>query len=357
MKTNLFIAIFLVFFVSFLYAQKPLWNMNANYFFDNTEYAKSTITKDQTMTGVHFNPELGLTFDSVHSIFAGGDLLKVAGSDKFVDYIEPVVYYRYHTPKSTFYAGVFPRSELFFNYSDLFFQDSVAYFKPTVQGIYWKAGTPNSFFNLWLDWTGHQTATVRETFFVGASAHHKFGLMFLDFQSYMFHFADTRPMNPTYSVCDNLLAHFSVGVDYSNQTGIDTLLLAAGVLAGGERDRSVVNGSYFPVGAVIRLNAEYKGFGTQNMLYYGDSRDVFYNKYNNALYWNNPFLRSGFYFQSKWYLDVIRSQSVNGKLSMNLHFSEGKMMFEQVFTLKAMLNNFAKPDLKSKPTFMTNWFK
>ncbi|MEI6554409.1 MAG: hypothetical protein WCL70_02345 [Paludibacter sp.] len=357
MKTTVLTVIFSVFFVSVLCAQKPLWNMNVNYFFDNTEYAKSSITKDQTMTGVHFTPEIGLAFDSVHSFFAGGDFLKVAGSDKFVDYIEPIAYYRYHTPKSTFYAGVFPRSELFSNYSDLFFQDSVAYFKPTVQGIFWQAGTNNSFFNLWLDWTGHQTATVRETFFVGASAHHQFGLMFLDFQSYMFHFADTRPMNPTYSVCDNILAHLSVGVDFSNQTGIDTLLFAAGVLAGGERDRSVVNGSYFPIGAVIRLNAEYKGFGTQNMLYWGDRRDVFYNNYSNALYWNNPFLRAGFYFQSKWYLDVIRSQSVNGKLSMNLHFSEGKMMYEQVFTLRAMLNNSAKPSLKSKPTFMTNWFK
>ena len=349
------LSLVLVFLLS-LPAQKLVWNANLNYFFDNTEYAKSTITKDQTMTGVHFAPELGLTFDSVHSFFAGVDLLKTAGSQNVIDFIQPLAYYRYQNRKVSFYAGAFSRSEILSNYSDLFFQDSVNYYRPTMTGIFWQVGHKKSYFNLWLDWTGHQTATIRETFFVGASAHQHFGVMFLDFQSYMFHFADTRPMNPTYSVCDNILAHLSVGVDYSNQTGIDTLLVAAGVLAGGERERSLANGSYFPVGAVIRLNAEYKGFGTENMLYFGNARDVFYNKYNNELYWNNPFLRAGFYFQSKWYLDVIRSQSVNGKLSCNLHFSEGKMMFEQVFTLKAMLSNSTKPILKSKPTFMTNWF-
>ena len=360
MKIKLLITVFAVLLMSKLSAQKPLWNANVNYFFDNTEYAKSTITKDQTMTGVHFTPELGLALDSVHSFFAGGDFLKVAGSDKFVDYIEPIAYYRYHTQKSTFYAGVFPRSELFSNYSDLFFQDSVAYFKPTIQGIFWQAGTQNSFFNLWLDWTGHQSPTVRETFFVGASAHQKIGLMFVDLQSYMFHFAKRLNMSSTDHLCDNILAHLSVGVDYSNQTGLDTLLFAAGVLAGAERDRGgsfEPGSSSTPVGCVVRLNAEYKGFGTQNMLYWGDRRDVFYNNYSNALYWNNPFLRAGFYFQSKWYLDVIRSQSVNGKLSMNLHFSEGKMMFEQVFTLKTMLTNSVKPNFKSKPTLMANWFK
>lgn len=357
MKNRLYFLIFVMHFFVPISAQKFVWNANLNYFFDNTEYAKSTIAKDQTMTGVHIAPEFGLAFDSIHSLYAGVDLLKTAGSQNVIDNIQPIAYYKFQNRKISFYAGAFSRSELLSNYSDLFFQDSVNYYRPTLTGIFWQVGRKESFFNLWLDWNGHQTSSVRETFFVGASAHKKIGMLFTDFQSYMFHFANTRPMNLSYSVCDNLLAHLSVGVDYSNNTGLDTLLFAAGILAGGERDRALLNGSYFPIGVVFRLNAEYKGFGTQNMLYTGNARDVFYNKYNNEFYWNNPFLRSGFYLQSKWYLDVIRSQSVNGKLSMNLQFSQGKMMFEQVFTLKAKLNSSSKLNTKSKPTFMTNWFK
>jgi len=357
MRKFLFIVFSVVFLQCWSSAQQFQWKAGLNYFFDNTEYAKSTLTKDQTMTGVHFSPEIGYSLDSVHSFYVGADLLKTAGSQNIIDFAQPIAYYRYQNRKVSFYAGAFPRTELLSNYSDLFFQDSVNYYRPTLTGLFWNVGKKNSYFNLWLDWTGHQTATNRETFFIGASAHHKKGLFFADFQSYMFHYADTRPMTPGFSVNDNLLAHLSVGVDYSNQTGLDTLLFAVGILAGAERDRALLNGLKTPVGAVVRLNAEYYGFGTQNTLYMGDPRNVFYGSYNTGLYWNNPFLRSGFYLQSKWYLDVIRSQFVNGKLCVNLHFSEGKVMYEQVFTINALLDSSIKKKEKSKPTFMTNWFR
>lgn len=340
-----------------LFSQSLEWKAGLNYFFDNTEYAKSTLTVDQTMTGVHFTPQIGFSFDSIHSVFAGVDLLKISGSQNVIDILQPVAYYRYHTKKVNFYAGSFLRSELLSNYSDLFFQDSINYFRPTMQGIFWEVGPKNAYFNLWLDWTGHQTALNRETFFVGASAHKSVGVFFADFQSYMFHFATTRPNTQGYSVCDNLLGHFSLGVNYSNPTGLDTLLFAVGVLAGGERDRALTDGLHVPVGVVLRLNAEYKGFGTQNMLYAGQPRNVFYKNYNTAMYWNNPFLQSGFYLQSKWFLDVIRSGSVNGRLNLNMHISEGKVMYEQVFTLKANLESASKPSLKSRPAFFSDWFR
>ena len=340
-----------------MFSQKLEWKAGLNYFFDNTEYAKSTIAKDQTMTGVHFTPQIGFSLDSIHSFYAGVDLLKTAGSENFIDIAQPVAYYRFHTPKVSFYAGSFLRSDVLSNYSDLFFQDSINYYRPTMHGIFWEVGKKNSFFNLWLDWTGHQTAVNRESFFIGASAHKKIGYFFGDFQSYMFHYAVTRPDIQNLSVCDNLLAHLSVGVDFSNQAGLDTLLFAVGVLAGAERDRALTGTPSVPVGIVLRLNAEYVGFGTQNMLYAGNPRDVLYGKYNYGLYWNNPFLRSNFYLESKWFVDVIRSHSVIGRINVNLQFSEGKMMYQQVFTLRAMLDSSTKPSTKSKPAFFSKWFK
>lgn len=351
------VLVFSILMVQFsISGQTFQWKAGLNYFFDNTEYAKSTLTKDQTMTGVHFSPEIGVKWDSVHSIFVGTDLLKISGSQNIIDIAQPIAYYRFQKPKVSFYAGVFPRSELLSNYSDLFFQDSVNYYRPTLQGFFWQAGKKNFYFNLWLDWTGHETATNRETFFIGASAYKKSGLFFADFQSYLFHFANTHPRTPSFSVCDNLLSQLSVGANYSNQSGLDTLLLSVGVLAGYERDRGLASGTHTPIGAVVRLNAEYYGFGTQNTLYAGNPRNIFYSNYNTGMYWNNPFLRSGFYLQSKWYLNVIQSQFVNGKLSMNMHFSEGKVMFEQTFTVKALLDSSVKTNIKSRPTFMNNWF-
>lgn len=339
-----------------LLAQDFQWKAGLNYFFDNTEYAKSTLTKDQTTTGVHFSPEIGMAWDSVHRIYVGTDLLKTSGSQNILDAIHPIAYYQYKTSKTSFYACAFPRSEILSNYSDLFFQDSVSYYRPTLQGLFWQHGNQNSFFNLWLDWTGHQTALNRETFFIGASAHKKLGHYFTDFQSYMFHYANTNPRNADFHVCDNVLAHLSFGIDYSNQSGLDTLLFAVGILGGIERERGP-DQTYSPVGLVLRGNAEYSGFGTQNTLYIGSPRQLFYERYGNEFYWNNPFLRSGFYLQSKWYLEVIRSRFVNGRLSMNLHFSERKVMYEQVFTIKASLNSLEKNHATIKPTLLARWFK
>ena len=349
---------FCIFFLStIISAQNIQWKADLNYFFDNTEYAKSTLTNDQTMAGVHFSPEIGLKWDTVHSFFVGADVMKISGSDNFIDIAQPIAYYQYQKHNNSFYAGAFPRSELLANYSDLFFQDSVNYYRPVMQGLFWQVGNNKSNFNLWLDWTGHETPTIRETFFVGASAHQNLNLLFIDFQSYLFHFANTQPRNPLYNVNDNALAHLSFGLSYSDKTGIDTLLFAVGVLAGYERDRGLANGTHTPIGAVIRFYSEYKGVGTQNTLYAGNPRDIFYYKYNHEMYWNNPFLRAGFYLQSKWYLNVIRSKYVDGKLGLNLHFSEGKMMYEQVFTLKAQIDNNYKQTKNTKPTFMSNWFK
>ena len=351
-----FIALFL--FIQFgLFAQELQWKVGLNYFFDNTEYAKSKLTKDQTMTGVHFSPEIGVSWDSAHSVYVGTDLLKISGSLNTVDAVHPIAYYQYKTPKAIFYAGAFPRCQVLSNYFDLFFQDSINYYRPTLQGLFWQVGQSKSYFNLWLDWTGYQTAINRETFFVGISAHKDYRYLFADFQSYMYHFANTRPSNPAFNVCDNVLAHLSLGVNYSNPQGLDTLLLAVGVLAGIERDRGMENGTRTPIGAVVRCNVEYSGFGTQNMLYLGDPRMSFYEKYGAAFYWNNPFLRSNYYLESKWYLNVIRNRAVQGKLSLNLHYSEGKVMYEQVFLLSASLNSQSKNKEKLKSYSWNRWFK
>ncbi|MFA5045845.1 MAG: hypothetical protein WC542_07940 [Paludibacter sp.] len=325
------------------FAQELQWNAGLNYFFDNTEFARSSLTKDQTMTGVHFSPEIGLKWNSAHSVFVGSDLLKISGSQNVIDKVDLFAYYQYNTPKVLFRAGAFPRTEILSNYSDFFFQDSINYFRPIMQGVFWQVGQNNAYFNLWLDWNGHQTVVNRETFYVGASGHKRFGFFFTDFQSYMYHYANVRPSNPTYHVCDNALAHLSLGVDYSNKEGLDTLLFAVGVLAGYERERGLPDNTNAPLGAVLRLNVEYRLFGLNNTVYMGDPRMVMYNKYGGDLYWSNPFLRSGSYVESKLYLKVIHTKEVQARLASNFHFSEGKLMFEQVFTLRASLNNFSKP--------------
>ena len=323
-------------------AQSPelKWKADFDFFFDNTEYARSTITNDQTMAGIRLSPEVGLSWEGGHTIFAGVSALQNFGSKNTLDEVSPIGYYRFTKPQMQFYAGIFPRKELLSNYSDFFFQDSVTYYVPTMQGLFWQIGkTDDSFFNLWLDWNGKQAPEVHEAFFIGASAYKKLNLFFVDFQSYLFHFANTDPRTPDFNVCDNALAQLSAGIQLNNRFIFDDFLFSAGVLSGFERERNVENQTYIPTGFVARLKAEAFHFGIDNKLYIGESRMKMYTKFGNALYWSNPFLRSDYYLQSRLYWNIFTKSTVQGRLAAVFHYSEGSLMSEQVLTLRVALGN------------------
>ena len=198
-------------------AQQYRWKVGFDYFFDNQEYERSSFIDPQTMNGIRLRPLGGIAWDSLHTVVAGGDLLKIPGTKAAVDKVELTLYYQYKTPNILFQAGAFPRKEVLPNYSDFFFKDSVNNFMPLMRGLFWQIGKERQFFNMWMDWTGYATATERENFYVGFSgkmAHH---LFFVDFQSYLFHYAGTHPGNPVYGVSEQLQGMTSLGVEYVSE--------------------------------------------------------------------------------------------------------------------------------------------
>lgn len=346
-----------VLFISFLSsAQELKWNTGLDFFFDNTEFSRSELAIDQTMAGVRLSQEIGWKFDENHSIFGGVSAQRSLATRDLVDKINLLAYYQLKDENTLFKTGAFKRNDLLDDYSAFFFQDSIGYYRQTMEGLYLKKGDDSRYFKLWLDWTGLQSETERESFFIGVSAYTKLGkLFFSDFQSYMFHFATTRP-NPNHlSVSDNLLGQLSVGINYSNKHGLNKLKLSAGVLAGYERDRRFMDDFKTPVGAVIRADAEYRKFGTENLFYYGQKRMTRYEQYGNQLYWGNPFLRSSNYFQNKLYWNAIDTRYVKGQLVVKTHVSEGKVFFEQLFTLNASINN-DKPKVTRQPNIWERLF-
>lgn len=347
-------ALYLLLFVT-AFGQELKWNTEFDFFFDNTEFAKSPLAIDQTMAGARLTQEIGWKFDKKHYVYGGVDVMRSLGGHKFIDDIHLLAYYQLKDKNTLFKVGAFHRHDLLDDYSDFFFQDSVAYYKHTMEGIYFKKGDDKQFVKLWLDWTGLQSETERESFFIGASAYKEFGrLFFADLQSYMFHYATTRPNQTDMSVSDNLLGQLSAGVRYSNTKGLNDLLFSAGVLAGFERDRKAMDDYQTPVGLVVRANVDYMGFGMENRLYYGQKRMALYEQYGNALYWGNPFLRSDLYFQNKIYWKLLDTKYVTGQLALRTHVSEGKAFFEQLLTVNVSINNDAPP--VRKPTLWERIF-
>lgn len=318
------------------------WKGNFEYFFDNAEFDRSTLVDDYTVSGIHIAPQIGINWDQHHSIFGGVDVMTLSGSKQVIDQAKVLGYYQYKSDNNTFYAGAFPRADLFSNYSELFFQDSVNFFRPVIQGLYFKHGTADAFVNVWLDWNGLRSPTDRETFFVGASGYKKWNLFFGNFQMYMFHFANTIPSNPTFSVCDNFQGQVSAGIDLSERVPLDKLLFSAGALIGFERDRGMMDQPHAPIGGVIESELAYKIVGLDLLYYGGNKRMEFYDQYSSGLYWSTPFLQSNHYLQAKLYLKVLNNRYVQAKLSLKTHSSENRFFFEQQFSLAASLDNILK---------------
>ena len=321
-----------------------MWKLGLDYFFDNREYEKSSYIEPQTLNGIWFSPSGGVTWDSSHTIVAGVDLLKIPGMKKAIDKVDLTLFYQYDSPNTIFRAGSFPRRDALSNYSDFFFNDSVKYFIPLMQGLFWQIGKGDNFFNAWMDWTGYATPENRESFFIGFSGKAAKGIFFSDFQSYLFHYAGTNPGNPVYGVSEQMQGMASIGVELESANGLNGLL-SAGVFAGIERDRKA-DIVHKPVGFISRANLEFWGIGTENTLYTGDPRMRFYNQYGGDLYWGTPFLQGTSYLQSKFYIRFMETDRIKIRLNGNLHLTEGNLLFQQTLTLSASIDNFTKTSRK-----------
>lgn len=357
MKKNIiFIFVFLFYFLS-TDAQTLGWRVGLDYFFDNTEFSKSSHIDSETMNGVWLNPLGSITLDSKHSINAGVNLLKIPGMNKAIDKVDVTAFYQYKTDKILFRAGSFPRADILSNYNNFFFKDSVNNFLPLMQGVFIQFGSEKNFINGWFDRTGYATPTKREHFFVGLSGKITKGIFFADFQSYMFHYANTRPSTQNWGVAENLQLQASIGTELSRGEKFHSLI-SVGLLAGYERDRRFEGKLYKPIGITSNLNIEYSGIGVNNILYYGSKRQLLAETFGGNLYWGTQFLREKFYAESEWYLKFIESDFINARFSTNMHFSEGNMLFQQTLTVSAQIGNLKSESNKRRTSYpLMNLFK
>lgn len=307
-------------------------------FFDNVELGRSAVKIPQTMSGVQFIPEASLGWDSVHRISAGVNLMHEFGSSESVDRFYPTAYYEFNKKPFRFMMGAFPREEVTGKYPRLFFQDSISYYRPNLNGIYFRYCKKENYLDLWLDWTGRQSDSIREAFFVGINGRYSLGPFYLRHTGYMYHFAGK--MNPVVeeALHDNLLSLTSAGIDLSGKFVLDRLDFNAGWVAGAERARSENTGWIMLTGFLAEARAEYKFIGLFNSFYRGDELYEFYGDHSNELYWGDPAYRAEIYNRTDFYLRFFDNRTVNAELTYSLHFLEGRVYHEQMLKVRVNLN-------------------
>ncbi len=339
-------------FTALSFSQKLEWQVGLTPFFDNTEFGGSEVIKDQTMAGTRLSPEIGLNFDSIHRIHVGVNMLQEFGSANAVDSYTPIAYYQYDKKPFNFVMGAFPREMVLKGYNRLFFQDSINFYRPIMTGLFWEVYKKNNYFNVWLDWTGRQSETQREAFFIGWSARYQKGVGFLRHNAYMGHYAKTLNAPDTMYINDNGLINTAIGLDFSEKTSLEKLDFSVGHMLGLEDNRGKTDWLTHNA-LIIEANLEYHGLGLSNQLYYGDKQMAFYGDEGNNLYWGDPVYRAGNYDRLDIYIKFLESDRVKTRLTYSMHFMEGKMYSEQCLKVSVDFNNY-KPKSEKKYKFLWN---
>ena len=340
MKISLWIILLCFLLTTEAISQNVNWKVDIFSFFDNTEFGHSLVQIPQTMAGTQLAPELGLSWDSVHMANAGVNLLHEYGSGKVIDKFYLTAYYEFDKKPFRFIMGAFPRSYAIEKYPRIFFQDSITYYRPNINGIFWEIHNNKNYFDLWLDWTSRQSPTKHEAFFMGFSGKYNMGIFYLQHFGYMFHFAGVMKPVVDEALHDNGLFLTSAGVDLNGMTIFDKLNVNAGWVAGLERARSEQTGWLKHNGLLIEARVEYKKVGIFNSFYKGGSQMSFYSEHSNELYWGDPIYRAKTYNRSDLYINFISNKIVNVRLTYSLHFAENRIYHEQSLKASFNLNNF-----------------
>jgi hypothetical protein len=336
MKTSFWIIVSFFIISSDAFSQEKNWRLDLFSFFDNTEFGRSAVKIPQTMAGVQVAPEFGVVWDTINKVNVGVNLLHEFGSSNAIDKFYPTAYFESYRGPIRFIMGAFPRSRAIENYPRLFFQDSISYYRPNINGIFTEYRKGNNYFNVWLDWTGLQSKTMNEEFFIGFSGKYKPGIFYLQHFGAMFHYAGKMDPVVEEPLHDNLLFLTSAGIDLSGKTCFSRLEANVGWAIRLERSRADNSGWIKSNGFLSETRVEYKWFGLFNTFYIGDNMMHYYSELGNKLYWGDPSYRAKTSDRADFYISFLQSQTVDLKLTYSLTSMENRIYHEQM--LKVIIN-------------------
>ena len=338
MKRLLIFLLILIIITDKCQAQEKISQFGFYSFFDNVEFGQSTYKKPQTISGFIASPSFRVQWDTVHNLTGGIDLLREFGSKNHIDNIFLTAYYKYDKMPFMFIMGAFPRNYALHEYPRIFFQDSVTYYRPNINGILWEYNVQQLQANVWLDWTGRQDREVNEAFLLGLSGRYNKNIFYIKYFTYLNHFASKLYPIISESLHDNAMLLASAGIDLSEKTFFNRFELNAGWVLGLDRSRSEHTGWFRQNGLLSEFNIEYLKIGLFNSFYCGDGQMHFYYKHANKLYWGDPIYQADIYNRSDLYISFLNNKFINAKVTYSLHFAEGRIYHEQLLKLSVNVN-------------------
>lgn len=320
---KLFLITILLLSMHSAYTQKWYWDIHALGFADNREY-KSTVQTDQTLYGMHISPQVYVKFDTLHALHFGFNGLQEFGSTNEKFALTPYMYYDFAGNQFDFSFGVFPRAGKLDQTPNVLYYDSLNYFRPYVSGLYWTYNYKGGNQSVYLDWTGRQTDTQRETFIMGWQGKVDMGALFIKNYFYIYHYAFPAVRPEGSYMRDNGVGLITLGIDFSKYIPIDSLSAGVSYVQSFERDRIDGKAWEMPKGVMADIYIGYKGFFIGNTFYYGQG---------HRLDWGDPFYRLPIYNRTDMGYSLLNYKRVRGSFIYSIHYGEKKVSHQQQFLL------------------------
>lgn len=320
MKKNSLIIFFLLFFY-LADCQQFEWQVGLEPVLDNREYFNDVIFP-QTIFGVRTFGEIGASLDTIHHLRVGLSDYYEFGSALEDHKPQFIFYYRYDKKPLLFMAGVLPRA-LTENYPRALLNDTLLYYRPYLEGMYFSFSGNWGYQNVWIDWTSRQTDVRRETFLAGASGTLKRGIFYFSYHALMFHRAGYGIRLEGDRIRDNLAFTARVGLDLSEKTPFDILKIYAGGILSHDRLRGI----YEQAGQslIAGIHAKYRWAGVNALINKGSGHEIV---------WGDNFYRADYYARTDFYVRPIDTEHVKIEVSLNFHFLEGNIDSSQKIAVR-----------------------
>mgnify|MGYP001060452274 CR=1 FL=1 len=313
--------------VLFLILLPWVFRLNAQYFqweagqitiVDNREYFNE-FQVPQSILGSRAYALAGFQLDSSITFNAGFSHFQEYGSMELSPYTDLILYAKYQSELFDLWGGLFPREGKIDQYPLALFYDTINYYRPIMEGLYFNFHHNGFTQSVWVDWTSRQTATERETFLFGMDARWEKNIFFAGYYFYMYHFAGPGIPLPNDPLRDNGAFNGKIGIDLSNKLFMDSLTFSGGWLVSLDRFRGQSDWDT-PSGFLANFYLARSFIDLRGTVYFGDGHD---------LVWGDAFYRANSYLRLDPGIRIFESKYGYAKMIFPIHFIAGTIDFQQ----------------------------
>lgn len=321
-----------------------IYGFDFTFFADNLEDS-FPYWDTRTLLQASIFPEIGLHFYG-QNLRVGGYYIMNMGEKipHFPQNVGLSLYYDTHYKNFSGYFGIFPRKHWIGVYPNLYYRKDFLLQNPMTNGFglqYQNKGLKAEFI---FDWYGGNLQKRIDEFlaqgFLQQNLWHD--NIFLGASFLLYHTKNDELLNPLNTIkdvwlLDRLYYNAFVGFDLQKRfmPYMDSIYLSLGVLGSVERKRRHSSGLdpfSNSLGLDFMLKAQYKGFGVENSLYYGQGQMKYFSEYGESLYWGLPFYQARFYDRMEMYWEYKNAYS-STRFSFIFHFTDTKIANTQMLTI------------------------